>query len=448
MMDPAYFTGKKLIIQWMNDTFKMNVEKIEDTASGAVACQVLDAIYPGEMAMSKVRWDARSPHEFIDNYKLFQRLLDKKGVDKHVEVERLMRGKYQDNLENMQWLKQFYEKNYAGQPYDPLGRRVKGRGADTMPAFAVDPAAVAATVGTGRSAGGGEGGVPAAAAAAPSSSRSANAAIAAAAAAATGSLHKRAAASTAAAAAPGGAAKGAPSSTSSTSKQTGGAGVGGPTSSPVAGRAHITGASASSAAVGSGGSSAVTAAATAAALQRRVGEVTAENVDLRLTVESLEKERDFYFGKLRDIEILLQSYTGQDRATADTIFKILYATEDDFQAPGQQQQDNNNNNTTAAPRASAPVSDSTSSSSSSLRATQQRLLQQQQEEDEEQEAASHGKGAAAHTHAPVTPGLSRAAAATPPGSASSRGGGGAAAAAAAQDSPGGAEDAYQSDGFE
>ena len=36
-----------------------------------------------------------------------------------------------------------------------------------------------------------------------------------------------------------------------------------------------------------------------------------------------QKERDFYFGKLRDIEILLQSYAGPDRATADTIFKIL-----------------------------------------------------------------------------------------------------------------------------
>ena len=31
-----------------------------------------------------------------------------------------------------------------------------------------------------------------------------------------------------------------------------------------------------------------------------------ENADLRLTVQSLEKERDFYFSKLREIEIMLQ----------------------------------------------------------------------------------------------------------------------------------------------
>ena len=51
----------------------------------------------------------------------------------------------------------------------------------------------------------------------------------------------------------------------------------------------------------------------------------------------LQKERDFYFGKLRDIEILLQSYAGADRPTVDTIFRILYATEDDFVQPPPQQ---------------------------------------------------------------------------------------------------------------
>ena len=62
------------------------MSKIEETASGAVVCQLLDAIYPGEVPMSKVRWDARSPHEFIENYKIVQAVLEKKGVDKHIEV--------------------------------------------------------------------------------------------------------------------------------------------------------------------------------------------------------------------------------------------------------------------------------------------------------------------------------------------------------------------------
>ena len=32
-------------------------------------------------------------------------------------------------------------------------------------------------------------------------------------------------------------------------------------------------------------------------------ELSQELVDTRLSIEGLEKERDFYFGKLRDIEV-------------------------------------------------------------------------------------------------------------------------------------------------
>jgi len=31
-----------------------------------------------------VRWDAKSSHEFVDNYKLIQKVFEKKGVDKYI----------------------------------------------------------------------------------------------------------------------------------------------------------------------------------------------------------------------------------------------------------------------------------------------------------------------------------------------------------------------------
>jgi len=57
-------------------------------------------------------------------------------------------------------------------------------------------------------------------------------------------------------------------------------------------------------------------------------------------MEGLEKERDFYFAKLRDIEILVQQElespeSGETKATdvLKEIQKILYSTEDGFEVP-------------------------------------------------------------------------------------------------------------------
>ena len=40
-----------------------------------------------------------------------------------IPVERLVKGRFQDNFEFVQWFKKFYDANYQGQEYDPIEQR-------------------------------------------------------------------------------------------------------------------------------------------------------------------------------------------------------------------------------------------------------------------------------------------------------------------------------------
>ena len=50
-------------------------------------------------------------------------------------------------------------------------------------------------------------------------------------------------------------------------------------------------------------------------------------VELRLTLESLERERDFYFGKLADIEQVVVAGDFQDNKIRQAVRDILYQAE-------------------------------------------------------------------------------------------------------------------------
>lgn len=65
----------------------------------------------------------------------------------------------------------------------------------------------------------------------------------------------------------------------------------------------------------------------------------AENTQLKETVVGLERERDFYFSKLRDIELLVQQACEEDpeldkeEGLIKNIQTILYSTEEGFEIP-------------------------------------------------------------------------------------------------------------------
>ena len=71
------------------------------------------------------------------------------------------------------------------------------------------------------------------------------------------------------------------------------------------------------AAAGGGGGGAAQAA--------QIEELNTQLMESKLTIEGLEKERDFYFGKLRDIEVLAQE--NETDEIVQKILGVLYATE-------------------------------------------------------------------------------------------------------------------------
>uniref|UniRef100_A0A8C3XPD2 Microtubule associated protein RP/EB family member 3 n=1 Tax=Chelydra serpentina TaxID=8475 RepID=A0A8C3XPD2_CHESE len=80
----------------------------------------MDMLFPGCVHLRKVKFQAKLEHEFIHNFKVLQAAFKKMGVDKIIAVEKLVKGKFQDNFEFIQWFKKFFDANYDGKEYNPL----------------------------------------------------------------------------------------------------------------------------------------------------------------------------------------------------------------------------------------------------------------------------------------------------------------------------------------
>ncbi|OAY80168.1 Microtubule-associated protein RP/EB family member 1C [Ananas comosus] len=258
MMDSAYFVGRGEILAWINSTLHLNLSKVEEAASGAVGCQLMDAVHPGMVPMHKVNFDAKSEYEMIQNYKVLQDVFNKLKITKHIEVNKLVKGRPLDNLEFMQWMKRYCDTVNGGvvNNYNPVERRDACKGGKE----ANKRAATAPTQASSKSS-----------SAAPKSQASQPAR------------------------------KNDVQSTNGSQKS----------AKPVSnagGQAYDEQASWHEKAYICG--------------------IELQITELKLFVDSLEKERDFYFAKLRDIEILCQSPEIEHLSIVGAIQKILYATDD------------------------------------------------------------------------------------------------------------------------
>lgn len=107
---PVTAMGWKALLEWTNNLLKLQMTQIEQCASGAVYCQIMDLCYPDTVEMSKVNWMAKAEHEYLPNYKILQTAFDANGISKPFPVGELIRGKFRDNFEMLQWMKALWDR--------------------------------------------------------------------------------------------------------------------------------------------------------------------------------------------------------------------------------------------------------------------------------------------------------------------------------------------------
>nr|XP_004226235.1 microtubule-associated protein RP/EB family member 1 isoform X6 [Ciona intestinalis] len=247
--------SRQELVAWVNDSLELNISKIEHLCTGAVYCQFMNMLFGNKMHMKKVKWGSKLEHEYIANFKLLQDCFLKTGVDKVVPIEKLVKGRFQDNFEFVQWFKKFFDANYQGQDYDAKYMR----GGAGLAVSGGAKSQFKPRVETKRTA--------------------------------------------------------APNPRSSASSRTTVAPQRIPSASSAATNQELS------------------------ALRLELEEQKEQNREFQSSVEALEKERDFYFGKLRDIEMICQEVEQQEEMGEDVklpfnkITTVLYATEEGFEAP-------------------------------------------------------------------------------------------------------------------
>jgi RP/EB family microtubule-associated protein len=68
--------------------------------------------------MGKIKWDAKFDYQYMDNYKILNAAFKKNGIQKVPDVDKLIKARYQDNLEFCQWIKKYHDLHDSGEEYD------------------------------------------------------------------------------------------------------------------------------------------------------------------------------------------------------------------------------------------------------------------------------------------------------------------------------------------
>jgi RP/EB family microtubule-associated protein len=60
--------------------------KIEECATAAVYCAVMDCLFPGTFPFNKVKWGAKFEYEYLENYKILQTAFHNNNVKRVIDA--------------------------------------------------------------------------------------------------------------------------------------------------------------------------------------------------------------------------------------------------------------------------------------------------------------------------------------------------------------------------
>ncbi|KAL7746607.1 microtubule integrity protein mal3 [Sorochytrium milnesiophthora] len=99
------------ILAWVNNLLSLNLTKVEELGKGFAWCQVMDSIYL-DAPLKRVKFSCNQEALFL-----------KHKIPNAIPVERLVKLKFQDNIEFAQLMKKHWDAHFPGHTYDAVGRR-------------------------------------------------------------------------------------------------------------------------------------------------------------------------------------------------------------------------------------------------------------------------------------------------------------------------------------
>eukprot|EP00743_Colponemidia_sp_Colp-15_P007613 GILK01008236.1.p1 GENE.GILK01008236.1~~GILK01008236.1.p1 ORF type:complete len:399 (+),score=50.40 GILK01008236.1:46-1197(+) len=133
--------GRLELLSWLNDFVEADYAKVEHLSDGIAFAQMLDAIYPGQVAIHKLNLNARHEDDFARNLRLVEEWFKKHKIDRILSIPKLSKGKFQENMDLLQWMYNYVMKNFPLVPdsYSGYQRRLEAYGKQQKAAGRLDP---------------------------------------------------------------------------------------------------------------------------------------------------------------------------------------------------------------------------------------------------------------------------------------------------------------------